>query len=179
MADSTDLVARGVLKDPAEAETGPLHFETVRVVLAADIPRAAQMTNWAAYQGIVVALVFITGTTQEVLGTAVMVGPGVALGADHTVRDRIPKLNTGETGLFAVGVTTEGMVMWTVMHGVCIEGTDLSVMRLKLATKLPPSRRLYIATLSTRLPAIGERMVTAGFVASAEVFEQRLADTVE
>jgi hypothetical protein len=126
------------------------------------------MTNWQAYQGVVVALVFVTGTQQEMLGSAVMVGPGVALGADHTVRDWIPRLNCGETSLHAVGVTTDGLVMWSVKHGVCIEGTDLSIMRMTLETKLPPARRLYIATMSTRLPAIGERLNTAGFVATAE-----------
>ena len=178
-AEAIELVARGIVKEPAEVDSGPLHFEAIRVVLAADIPRAAHMANWQAFQGVVVALVFVTGTKQEMLGSAVMVGPGVALGADHTVREWIPKLNGGETALYAVGVTTDGLVMWSVKHGVCIEGTDMSLMRLKLETKLPPARRLYMATMSTRLPAIGERLSTAGFVATAELFEQRLAETME
>jgi hypothetical protein len=69
--------------------------------------------------------------------------------------------------------------MWRVMHGVCIEGTDISIMRLQLVSRVPPARKFYLATLTTRLPAIGEQMVIAGFVASREVFEQRLPDTLE
>jgi Trypsin-like peptidase domain len=52
-------------------------------------------------------------------------------------------------------------------------------MRLQLTTRVPPARRFYIATLSTRLPAIGEPMIAVGFVAEAAVFKQRLADTME
>jgi hypothetical protein len=61
-----------------------------------------------------------------------MVGPGVALGADHTVREWIPKVATGETAIHAIGVASHGALVWQVKHGVCIEGTDLSIMRLAL-----------------------------------------------
>lgn len=176
-ADPVDLVARGVFRHSSESDAGPLYFEGIRVLGA--VPRVAGLANWQIYQGIVLALVFSTGTRHQMLGSAVMVGPGLALGADHTVREWIPKMNAGETALLALGVTGDGLVMWRVVHGVCVEGTDLSIMRLQLASRVPPARRFYIATLSTRLPAIGEQMVTAGFVASHKVFEQRLADMLE
>lgn len=176
-ADRVDLIARAVFRDPSELDTGPLHFEGIRVLI--DVPRVAAVANWQVYRGIVLALVFSTGTRHQMLGSAVMVGPGVALGADHTVREWIPRMSAGETALHAVGVTDDGMVIWRVVHGVCVEGTDLSIMRMQLASTVPAARKFYIATLTTRLPAIGERMVAAGFVASDKMFEQRLARTLE
>jgi Trypsin-like peptidase domain len=176
-ADPVDLVARGLFRGSSESDAGPLHFEGIRLLGA--VPRVGGLANWQIYQGIVLALVFSTGARHQVLGSAVLVGPGVALGADHTVREWIPRMNAGETALLAIGITGHGLVIWHVVHGVCIEGTDISIMRLQLASTVPPTRKFYVATLTTRLPAIGEQMVTAGFVASHEVFEQRLADTLE
>jgi hypothetical protein len=175
--DPVDLVARGVFRHSSESDAGPLHFESIRLLGA--VPRVAGLANWQIYKGIVLALVFSTGTRHQMLGSAVMVGPGVALGADHTVREWIPRMNAGETAILAIGVTGDGLVMWRVAHGVCVEGTDLSIMRLQLASRIPPARKFYITTLTTRLPVIGEQMVAAGFVASHKMFEQRLPDTLE
>jgi hypothetical protein len=38
-AEALEMVARGVVREPAEVDGGPLDFEAIRVVLAADIPR--------------------------------------------------------------------------------------------------------------------------------------------
>jgi Trypsin-like peptidase domain len=177
-AEGIQLVARGVFADPAAPDTGPLHFHSI-LVPGGDVPRVAHITDWEAFRGIVVALVFSTGTRHEMLGSAVMVGPGLALGANHTMHEWVDRINAGETGVHAVGVTADGAVVWGVVYGKSIGGTDLTIMRLKLLSTVPPARTLYFATLSTRLPAIGERTIAAGFIASAPVFEQRRERTME
>jgi hypothetical protein len=135
------------------------------------------MPNWHSFEGTVLALVFSSGSTHYVLGSAIMVAPCVALGASHSVRDLVLQLRSGHLSLIAVGVSTHGAQIWQVKYGACIERTDLCILTLELLSEPPITRKLHQAVITTRLPAIGEKVVVAGFRASRDEFEQGSPNT--
>jgi trypsin-like peptidase len=118
----------------------------------------------------VLALVFTDGSRHSVIGSAVMVAPCIALCATHTVHDFTADLRRGALTLAAMGISSHGAQVWDVLCVVSIERTDLSILTLRIQSEIPVNRTFYQATITTRLPPIGETVVFGGFRASREEF---------
>jgi hypothetical protein len=174
MADDTSSTFIVAPDDPTQRTT--VRFETVRPQFT-DPPRAAALSNRDAFRGMVLALVFSDGHRHSVLGSAVTVAPGIALCATHTVRAQLPQLRSGQLALAAMGISDHGALIWRVLELLAIEGTDLTILTMSFMSDRPP--KLYQAMMTTRTPAIGERLVFGGFRATQETFEADIPDTIE
>ena len=153
-----------------------VRFETVRPQFQ-DPPRSTELTNWDCFEGMVLALVFSDGSRHSVLGSAVIVAPGVALCATHTVQESIPKLRSGALELAAMGISARGVQIWKVLELLTIQRTDLCILTMRLESQRPP--KLFQAMITTRMPALGEKLVFGGFRASREEFKRDAPMTVE
>ena len=125
------------------------------------------------------ALVFSSGTTHSVLGSAVIVAPCIAVGAYHTLKSLLPKIRSGKITVTGIGIGSHGAQIWKVRCVNPVERTDICFMNLQLISGVPPTRKIYQATVTTRLPAIGETLVMAGFRAGDQAYEQIAPETLE
>jgi len=118
----------------------------------------------------VVCIMFSDGAHHRVLGSGVVVAPGVALSATHTFRGLLPQIRAGEIHTTAIGVAVDGAQIWNIKTVAVVDGTDVCIVGLQLRSDLPASGTFYQATITTRLPAVGEKVVIGGFRADSLEF---------
>jgi hypothetical protein len=127
--------------------------------------------NMASFHGAVLSVHFFTKEWNTVEGSAVMVAPGIAFGAAHVFLPLKQYITTGKLQSFLAGYAASGPRYWDIVQIHPIENSDLLILTLKYIAKLPADRRFAQAMVTTRLPAIGERVLIAGIRASKEQVE--------
>jgi hypothetical protein len=161
-----------ICEDPARnAQNGErLRFEQVNPHFEV-APRFADVENWQVFQGMLLAVMSSDESDHSILGSAVMVAPGIALSATHTLEELLPELRRGGKTMMCIGVASTGAQAWHVKLVTFVETTDTCILSFQCATDIPSTRTFYQASLTTRLPAIGEKLIMAGFRAARETFE--------
>lgn len=128
--------------------------------------------------GIILALDWVRGETHHLWGSAVLVAPGVAITAKHTI-DAIREAGflTEDGGyLLAYGFHARGMTMtWNAVKIEQDPSGDLAVLTLvRTAGKpdwpLEAPLPLSVATIAARMPHVGETISLIGFRATQEEF---------
>lgn len=136
-------------------------------VRTAGIPRLA---TWftdtsCGLDGVLLVVQFSNGGSVSSEGSAVMIGPGVALCARQVVEPHLDKIATGSTVMPAIGLLTEEGVLqhWSATRGTAIARSDLCILSLELASPLSDARPIRLARISTRSPRVGELLTMFGF----------------
>ena len=133
-------------------------------------PRSIDVTNWELFDGILLTVMISSKEEHLLLGSAIIVAPGVALTASHTFAGYEDKLKAGEMEASCFGITRHGGVNWKVEYITAVRDSDMSILGLRYMVALPPDRKFNLAYVTTRTPAMGERLVVAGFRASEKSF---------
>jgi Trypsin-like peptidase domain len=149
---------------------GSLRLEWVRPSFGPYPHRFCRPQNWQMFEGAVLAISIATHQRHQILGSAVMVAPGVALSVNHVLEDHLDKLRAGRIEILCIGIASHGAPAWRVKYVTCVDRTDLCLMSLELLSELPPTRVLYHAALTMRVPALGEPLVLTGFRAGQGEF---------
>lgn len=123
----------------------------------------ADVKNWDFFQGALTAIGLRRGDAFEVLGTGVMVAPGLALTATHVLRDDIPALVDGEVGALCIGVRSEAIDLWKIRSVSVTRDDDLAYLSLELASRITDAWRFTSIAITTRCPRGGERLTIVGF----------------
>jgi hypothetical protein len=174
--DNDTLLSLTFGPDPSRDPQGvdSLRFEGFRPGFQLDtLPRFTPARNWQLFDGALLALAHDCDGHCNVIGSAVVVAPGVALAATHVVRANRCSTTGGvlnPTALWCLGITRHGAVAWQVTGITHTPNTDVCILGLRYATIIPPDRRFMMASISTRAPAIGEQLVMAGFRAADTAF---------
>ncbi len=147
-----------------------LHFRSVNVSLKNEA-NAVWLRNWELFEGILLALTFINDESHSILGSAVLVAPGIALTATHVVEPYIKDIMGGTLVVMALGIAAHGLQVWRVKTLTIAQNTDITIIGLVSASALPPDRLFNLATITTRLPSIGEKVFIVGFRASTDSFK--------
>jgi hypothetical protein len=132
--------------------------------------RTGDVNNWDVFQGMVLALIFGDGEKSWCMGSAVMVAPGVALCASHVIEPHIEDLMQMRVEGVCFGVASQGPQGWRIRN---VRGTALSdvcIISLESASEIPADNTFYKASITTRLPAIGEQLTVSGFRPVQRVF---------
>jgi hypothetical protein len=132
--------------------------------------RAGVVGQWSSSRGLVLALAVGSAAGTEVHGSAVLVAPGVALCARHVIEDYAAPLKSGQASALCVGFDDGSLRLWRVAHLTTVPATDLAILGLTYATDLPDDHTFYQAHISTRTPALGERLICLGFRAEHPLF---------
>jgi len=141
--------------------------------------RSALMRNWQVFEGAVLALTFSDGHEHRILGSAVMVAPGIAFCANHVMHDHLSDLVNSRVSVMGFGIASHGALGWRVRHILVVDRSDLCLLSLEYAGQLPPDRRFRQMGITTRLPAEGEDLVVAGFRPSRKSFPAMPGQRVE
>lgn len=161
-----------ITADPAVAlpAGSQLHFESATI--GHDFrQKAAWLQNWRSFRGVLLSLHFSDGGSQSVDGSAVLIAPGIALGARHVVEPRMEALMQGSVSAVCIGISEHGLQIWRVRYVTLVLNTDLVILGLIYASDLPPGNIFFQARVTTRLPKIGEKLMIAGFRATSDSFE--------
>lgn len=119
-------------------------------------------------QGILLALSMRDDHGHHTTGSAVMVGPGIAVCAAHVLEDQgyFQKATRGQATIVAQAPLPSGMLLWTVLRTAIARDCDLAVLSMTLSSAYPADRRFVTAHLTTRMPAIGDELTLTGLSAA-------------
>jgi hypothetical protein len=133
--------------------------------------------------GIILALDWVTADFHHVWGSAVLVAPGVALTARHTIDAMREAGFLAEDGgiLLAYGFHPQGMMIWNAVHVEQDPSGDLAVLTLVRATATPQwaldvPLPVHAASIAARMPRQGEILTLIGFKADKPAFKSSGAD---
>ena len=164
----------GVVRYPPGA-TLPIGFELntnfVRFP-AYDTGGIVSIRNWDVFRGVLTAFHFEEGDRHRVTGSGVLVGPGIIIGATHVVEPEAPRMVTREIGGIISAFTSSGMMLWHPQRVVADPSSDIAIITASCATDLPQGNQLSLASMSSRVPAVGELAMIVGFRPRQNEFER-------
>lgn len=104
-----------VALDPAQnARDGDeLKFQPIQIALLRE-DSTVFMENINAFDGTVLTFSFADRNDHFLDGSAVLVGPGIAITAKHIIEPHWDRLVSGERHSMCVGVAKRGMNVWAV-----------------------------------------------------------------
>ncbi len=98
------------------------------------------------------------------LGTAVMLAPGLAVTARHILDGYMEAISDGgDFGAFLVGIRDDETDYWAVRSVSRANGEDVDFLGIELRSKLHPSHTVPVLPATTRCPDVGEELTIMGF----------------
>lgn len=143
-----------------------VRFQPVTIKLLDD-DRTVFMEDAGAFNGVLLSLHFADDAEHLVHGSAVLVAPGIALTAKHVIEPYLEVLAAGHKHSMCIGIAQNGMQLWTVRKATLLDGQDLAILGLELNSAMPNDRTFRQATISTRLPRVGDRVQIVGYRATS------------
>lgn len=140
----------------------PIDFHRLLVQPPANDKSLVPIADWETFDGLLLGLFIGDGDMRSVLGSAVMVGPGVAISAYHVIEEQESQLIRGEIDVIAFGIAHHGIQLWRVVHVTRVDNTDLVILGLTCASWIDPNTVFNMSSITTRLPRRGERVFIAG-----------------
>jgi hypothetical protein len=134
-----------------------------------DPPGVYPIHNMAHYKGVLLSMHFIEDDLSQVDGSAVMIAPGIALAAAHVINPNKSHIMAGKLRVLCVGYTSTGPRFWRLSKVYPVGNTDLVILPLIYASALPDDNLFVQASVTTRLPVLGEQIMIAGLRASDEL----------
>lgn len=122
----------------------------------------ARIQDWETFNGLVLGLCIGNKHERTVLGSAVIVGPGIAISAHHVIEKLEKQLIAGEIDVIAFGIACDGLQLWQVINVTHVDNTDLVILGLTYAAWIEPNTAFHMSSITTRLPRRGERVFVAG-----------------
>ena len=159
------LVHGSLVEDPLSQAGGARpRFEPLRTTLPG-LGEAALVRPWHLWEGMLLSIRFESrdGSRSDVLGSAVLVAPGVAICASHVLKDYWEQACRGEVACYCTGISSHGLQTWQLTSWSPVRDTDLTLLGMRYVAPLPPHRTFKLGFLTTRLPLEHERVVFCGF----------------
>jgi hypothetical protein len=135
---------------------------------AADLPateRAAAVADWAEYDGAIVAVGTSDGASLTILGSGVMVAPGLVITATHVLRDDVDGIEAKSLAPWCLGPRQDGRAdLWLVRQMRFGEtDSDISFLAVEPYSELADDWTLTCLPLTTRYPMEGDALTVVGF----------------
>jgi len=163
---ATEEIATTIVDNANATYEGGAVLETAHLSFKIPSPPPhTRVGTWGWFRGTVLAVAFPDRSGPNVYGSAVMVAPGLAIGALHVFEQSVEDVMAELAGAFCFGVREGQVDVWRIRHVTTGANTasDLAIYSLELASPFPADGRLFMSGTSTRTPAIGERLTIAGF----------------
>jgi len=129
-------------------------------------PNSVWLKDWESFDGILLSIHFANTDSHSIEGSAVMVAPGIALCAKHVIEPNLANIMNATLGTVALALSRSGVQIWRITTMALLNNSDLGILGLTYSSKLPPNNVFNQATISTRMPKMGENLLIAGFRAS-------------
>lgn len=125
--------------------------------------KTSQLADWGRFEGTLIYLNFASSEKHEILGSGVLVAPGIALIATHVITGELEHIINQKKSLICHTATQGGLQTWRAIKVTRVPNTDLTILGLEYASALPADRTFALVKMTTRLPRVGETLTVAGF----------------
>lgn len=143
---------------------------TFRLNFSGPVPDTA--ANWNGTHGMVLTLGMRNRSGDKLVGSGVMVAPGMAMTAKHLIEPFLDEIEAGKAQPWLTGFAPSGATFWTVVEVQMCDPHDIAYLTLVLRSPLPSDRTISVLPVSTRTPREGEVVFALGFRFEGE-FAQR------
>lgn len=126
-------------------------------------PRPESIANWEAFDGSLIAIGLRSESSTQLLGSGVIVGPGLAVTATHIFSDNLDELNSGSLSPFAIGVRGHAADIWQITSINLDPADDTAYVSITLISPIPKGWEFRAVPLTTRCPQEGEVLAVIGF----------------
>jgi len=169
-------ISTGVVTDDPAA-SAPIGSElrlSAEMFPVDSLPGEHHVVDWDYFGGVLLQLKFIGQNKVYVHGSAVLVAPGVALAARHVIEPFYKFLLEGSVTLVCSGISPSQLMLWKCKSFTyASDKSDIVIISLSYCSPLPPDNTFKMATISTRLPSVGEPLTMVGFTASELEFDRQ------
>jgi hypothetical protein len=118
-------------------------------------------SDWTFFGSALLSVSFVKdGAMLQMIGSAVLIAPGLAVGAKH-VFEPLNKQNIGSSTVYLSAMTGSGVIFWIVRQ-ILVDNSDVVLIRIDLSSLLPECG-FVAASMTTRYPRIGEKILILGF----------------
>ena len=100
---------------PSLAIGATILIETKRFPVFID-PAHSSVSNWGLFEGTALAVMFPKEGKANLLGSAILVAPGIAIGAMHVFTGVEEEVLAAKAGAYCFGVDGERIDMWSIRH---------------------------------------------------------------
>ncbi|MBW8744030.1 MAG: hypothetical protein JF628_06755 [Sphingomonas sp.] len=179
MSEERNYLALTV-EDPLSAlkDGFELRFRAFHAEVSEDALLAAH-SDWTLLNGVMLSVGFGNHEHTQVLGSAVMVAPGIAICAWHVLEHGMPKDGPPTDWLVCMAVAGATLRMWEVHHYTRVGTTDLVLLSIRLKTAIQEGDSFHQAVVTSRIPAIGEMVTVIGTTAAHDKFFDSMGATPE
>jgi Trypsin-like peptidase domain len=135
-------------------------------------PGEYTVDNWGYFGGVLLNLLVTDGQALFVHGSAVLVAPGVAFAARHVIEpfSSYGLCSEKGAGVGCGSIISSQLMLWHCRKVIALPDTDLAILLLSYGSDLPPENIFRMASITTRLPKIGEQVSMVGFTPSDEEY---------
>lgn len=163
MSENYDV--RGVVTADPVANTRTLQLRISAVSFGLEDMASANhgVTLMASFKGTLLSVSFRNDRDHHTLGSAVLVHPGIAITAKHVVSDWLSDIAAGHAGAVCQAPTEKQLLLWDVVSIYSLDSGDIALLMLRYRADLPTENNFYVNRLTTRMPAVGDRVFLAGF----------------
>ncbi len=140
----------------------PTTFETIAFKCDSE-GRSEGLASWGRTNGLVLSVAFIEDCRIAFSGTAVLVGPGIAIAALHVFSDRQESIVSKDTEVIVAGARGNRIEFWKPYAVTEIQGTDLLMISMDYSSPISPNHVFNGGCLTTRTPEIGETVTVLGY----------------
>ena len=131
--------------------------------------------NWEYFQGALLNLFFKYKEEIEVVGTAFMVSPGLAMTATHNIFDKVEEISRGEAIPCCYGLRDAKAELWRISSIIYSPDDDIALLSLEANTQIVEDQIFYKFGITTRTPKNGEEIFICGFRGTGEITEVDVA----
>ena len=117
--------------------------------------------NVDVFGGALLAICIIQTGKEEIIGSAVMIAPGLAVTAEHLFRDLFEEIQAGRIEIRALGCANSSIMIWRV-EGLRGSSSDITFLLLSLRCDIPPNWCIDCVELHVRPPKIDDTVYIAG-----------------
>jgi hypothetical protein len=160
---STDPLLACSIGDALEFRAGP--FGGVK---SDAINRPNSVTNWEFFNGAVAGFVLKDTGSSKMVGTAIVVAPGLAITATHNFLSELDSMASGTVVPYCMGIRATGLDIWKVAKLNYTATDDIAFLSLEAASRIPDDRAYYGLGITTRAPKNGEELHIVGFRSEGE-----------
>lgn len=122
-----------------------------------------KVNNWECFKGSILGVGLKSATNHQVIGTAVMIAPGLALTATHNFSDVLEAMKKGDVIPYCYGVRDSGLDIWRATNISYDQNDDISFLSVEPTSELPTDATYHQLSLTTRIPEVGEKLHVVGF----------------
>jgi hypothetical protein len=127
------------------------------------------VNNWEYFRGALMALVLKFETGTQMIGTAFMVAPGLAITATHNIFEHINDMSRGEIIPYCMGIRDATVNLWRVLNITYSPDDDITLFSIGTVSEISTDKTYYQFGITTRAPKNGEKIHIVGFRGKAIV----------